>query len=220
MAIATIISLIDGKIGFDEASSIFESSFNNSTAVKSIHEILSVDDDPLPPFRLPRSEGARQAVQPWTRAEDVRLLAGICRLGTDNWPAIARFVGSNRTRSQCSQRWQRELDPRISRTQWTDEEESKLRTLVNKHGMKSWIAIAREFGNRTDVQCRYRYQQLQRYDHERNPPYVCQTEEMVQNIPLISHLPGDSTFSEEISWTNEESPAEFLGWEWALLNSF
>jgi hypothetical protein len=33
---------------------------------------------------------------------------------------------------------------------------------VEKHGEKSWKKIATQFGNRSDVQCRYHYQQMQR----------------------------------------------------------
>jgi hypothetical protein len=50
---------------------------------------------------------------------------------------VARYVGNNRTRSQCSQRWQRGLDPRISRSRWTPEDEARLIGLVEKYGEKS-----------------------------------------------------------------------------------
>jgi hypothetical protein len=71
-------------------------------------------------------------------------------------------VGNNRTSSQCSQRWQRGLDPRISRGRWTAEDEAKLLKLVAQFGEKSWIRISAAMGNRSDVQCRYRYLHLQR----------------------------------------------------------
>lgn len=96
----------------------------------------------------------------WTTYEDEKLLAAIHRFGVDNWSSIARFVGNSRTRSQCSQRWFRGLDPRLSKNQWTREEESMLIQLVSTYGDRSWTRVASKLGNRSDVQCRYHYKQI------------------------------------------------------------
>ena len=61
---------------------------------------------------------------------------------------------------QCSQRWIRVLDPHISKEQWSSEEETKLLELVGYYGTKAWFKISQIFGNRSDVQCRYKYMQL------------------------------------------------------------
>ena len=80
----------------------------------------------------------------------------------ENWNDVAEFVGGGRTRSQCSQRWYRVIDPRITKEHWTPEEEKKLLDLVQKYGEKSWIKVAAEMVGRSDVQCRYKYRKMQK----------------------------------------------------------
>jgi hypothetical protein len=58
------------------------------------------------------------------------------------------------------QRWSRGLNPSISKSPWSAEEDAKLLTLVTKLGTKSWTRIASDLGKRCDVQCRYRFKQL------------------------------------------------------------
>jgi hypothetical protein len=102
----------------------------------------------------------RRKIREWTQWEDQRLLAGIYRYGLGNWRSIADFVGNDRTRAQCCQRWCRGLDPNIVKGNWTRETDEQLLALVALHGNKCWTQIAAELGNRCDVQCRYRYHQL------------------------------------------------------------
>jgi hypothetical protein len=94
--------------------------------------------------------------------EDQRLLAGITRFGPDNWAPVAAFVGNGRTRSQCAQRWNRGINPSISKEPWTVGEEEELKRLVKLNSESSWHKIAGELGNRSDVQCRYHYIQMQK----------------------------------------------------------
>jgi hypothetical protein len=126
--------------------------------------ILTVNDDPpdAPIPVRPRGPGhsRRKKTELWTEYEDIRLLAGIHRHGLEAWGSIARFVGTNRTKAQCCQRWSRGLDPRISKSPWSPADDEKLQALVAAYGQKSWTRIATEFGNRCDVQCRYRFNQL------------------------------------------------------------
>lgn len=82
------------------------------------------------------------------------------RFGLDNWSKVSKFVGNNRTRGQCSQRWSRGLNPSISRVEWNPKEDSMLMNYVKIHGNKRWSKISSLLGNRSDVQCRYRYKQL------------------------------------------------------------
>jgi hypothetical protein len=109
---------------------------------------------------LPRGEHAR--MRTWSNPEDVRLLAGILRFGTDDWSRVAAFVGSGRTKSQCHQRWTRGLDPRIAKENWTPQQDEVLLMLVALYGQKCWTRISKGLGNRCDVQCRYRYSVLQK----------------------------------------------------------
>lgn len=106
--------------------------------------------------------GGRKRARPWNQQEDRRLLAGILRHGTDNWSLVSEIVGPSRTRAQCSQRWFRGLDPRISKKRWNIEEDKKLLEFVEEYGETAWAKIASSMGNRSDVQCRYHYQQLKK----------------------------------------------------------
>lgn len=104
----------------------------------------------------------RKKTRSWTNEEDQRLLMGVHLYGLENWTLVAQFVGNGRTRSMCSQRWIRVLDPKISKNHWSEEEDQQLLQMIKLYGEKSWMKIATKLGNRSDVQCRYHYQQLQR----------------------------------------------------------
>ena len=62
------------------------------------------------PFTSSFMRKARQ----WTLEEDQRLMNAINANGTENWPLIASLVG-DRTIAQCTQRWNRVLNPKISK---------------------------------------------------------------------------------------------------------
>ena len=161
---------LDGKITRADASSFLLERTKSCKAIDRLAEILAVDENPLPPsneqFFAPlhasyRGQIApRKKARPWTEAEDTRLLAGIYRFGLDAWGPVTEFVGSGRSRAQCSQRWFRGLDPRISKVLWTEEEERKLIETVQQYGDHSWTRVANILGNRSDAQCRYHYYQL------------------------------------------------------------
>lgn len=107
-------------------------------------------------------EQQRRKTRTWSSYEDQRLIAAVSRFGLDNWSHVATFVGNGRTRAQCAQRWNRGLDPRISRDHWSVEEENKLISLIVSKTGKGWTHIASEMGNRSDVQCRYHYLQMKK----------------------------------------------------------
>lgn len=102
----------------------------------------------------------RKKSRQWTSEEDQRLIDAMNSKGSDSWSQIAKIVGNGRTQAQCSQRWHRVLDPKISKLNWSKEEEEKLINLVGSFGTKAWTKIASKMGNRSDVQCRFRYKFL------------------------------------------------------------
>ena len=105
--------------------------------------------------------GKRKKAISWSVGDDNRLIMAVNMYGKDNWPLISRFVGGGRTRGQCSQRWSRVIDPKISKHPWTREDDERLCASVEKLGKKNWMRVAEAMGNRSDVQCRYRYGQLE-----------------------------------------------------------
>jgi hypothetical protein len=134
-----------------------------SRPIEKLTAILTVKDQPLcasPKVRF-QNPSIRKKSEVWSEYEDQRLLAGIHKFGIGAWGSIARFVGHNRTKAQCCQRWCRGLDPRISKSMWTSAEDYRLQALVHQFGRKAWTRIATEMGNRSDVQCRYRFNHLQ-----------------------------------------------------------
>jgi hypothetical protein len=132
------------------------------TTLTRLQEIISVPDDPLPiQTDGPAAENPRRRTRPWTTTEDQRLLCALLRFGPDNWQAISQFIGNGRSRAQCSQRWYRGLNPRISKKAWTPAEEQRLHELVDQYGERNWAKIASVLGNRSDVQVRYHYLQIE-----------------------------------------------------------
>jgi hypothetical protein len=156
----TLVSFVQGEIPLIVARKTFQDKFGNSEPVDRMKIILDVPDEPIPPPEPGDRDSGRRKPRQWSQLEDQRLIAGLHRFGSDNWSRIAKFIGNDRTRSQTSQRWQRGLDPRLSRDHWTKEQENQLLRLVDRYGLKSWIKIAKDLGNRSDVQCRYRYKQI------------------------------------------------------------
>ena len=152
---------INGKVDKKKISMLLLSTIHNTQPLEKIEKILNVSNDPLPLKQEDyRWATHRRKTKTWTFHEDIRLIAGIHRFGKDNWNVIAKFIGNGRTRAQCSQRWYRVLDPRISKDQWSLSDDRKLLQIVSTHGIKSWTNVAKEMGNRSDVQCRYHYNKI------------------------------------------------------------
>jgi len=155
------------QVGFEEAQQVFFSLIGRDEPLQNLRLIVEMPDEPLTFTETEISESEdsqtlRRKTRPWTALEDQRLLAGIYRFGLDNWTTISNFIGNGRTRAQCCQRWARGLNPCISKELWSYEEDLKLIDLVRTYGDKSWTKIASLMGNRSDVQCRYHYYQVQR----------------------------------------------------------
>jgi hypothetical protein len=178
--------LIENPTAYPDCAKASAALAGTSHPIDKLIEILQVPPDPIPNNNDSSSSdgsNSRKKSRPWSPYEDSRLLSGIYRYGIDNWTTISRFVGNGRTRSQCSQRWQRGLDPRLSRDPWTYAEDVCLLRLVQTFGDKSWTHIATKMGNRSDVQCRYRFKQMQRDMIE--PPGIRKVQS--GNLPAVAN---------------------------------
>ena len=170
----------------------------SSQIIDKLKEIIDISDDPqtykdqlmnslsddpeASDFDL--SSGPKKT-KPWSPSEDIRLLAGIYKYGLENWSYVASFVGNGRTRSQASQRWSRGLNPRISKDAWTADEDQALMRLVQEFGDKAWTKVASHMGNRSDVQCRYHYNQIAKASSSRynlNPCFQYQENSVQYNL--------------------------------------
>ncbi|OHS96330.1 Myb-like DNA-binding domain containing protein [Tritrichomonas foetus] len=103
-----------------------------------------------------------RAARHWTAEEDDRLLSSILKYGLSSWHNVSKFVGNNRSKAQCSQRWSRGLDPTIFKGPWSEDDDKHLIELIHTYGDKAWKKIASCMGNRSDAQCKYRYTLLTR----------------------------------------------------------
>ena len=153
-----ITGYINGTLTHDQCQKIFHANHFHSETLERMRQIKECDDKPLDSPKVAADDTKK--TRPWTTPEDIRLLAGIYRYGLDNWSTVAFFVGNGRTRGQCAQRWSRGLNPRLSKDTWSTEEERMLVMLVRNFGDKAWTRIAAIMGHRSDVQCRYHYQQM------------------------------------------------------------
>jgi hypothetical protein len=159
----TLQDYLTSRISLDTGRSILQSLIGNTDALERLSRILQTGPDPIPvAIAADARDLTRRKTRPWSTCEDERLLCGIYRFGIENWTSISKFVGNNRTRSQCSQRWYRGLNPAINKSPWTRDEDQRLAALVARLGDRSWTQIASRMGSRTDVQCRYRYKHMQR----------------------------------------------------------
>ncbi|CAN0928541.1 Transcription factor MYB52 [Linum grandiflorum] len=84
----------------------------------------------------------------WRPAEDEKLRQLVDKYGAQNWNSIAEKL-HGRSGKSCRLRWFNQLDPRINRRPFTEEEEERLLVAHRIHGNK-WAFISRLFPGRTD----------------------------------------------------------------------
>ncbi|KAJ6217335.1 hypothetical protein RDWZM_008492 [Blomia tropicalis] len=90
----------------------------------------------------------------WSPEEDTNLIE-LIKIHGLKWAKIAKYM-KDRNGQQCACRWNNALDPKISKGNWTLEEDEKLKKLIKKYGSK-WSIIAQIMGNRSSLQCRDRW---------------------------------------------------------------
>ncbi|XP_057468766.1 transcription factor MYB73-like [Actinidia eriantha] len=84
----------------------------------------------------------------WRPAEDEKLRRLVEQYGPQNWNSIAEKL-QGRSGKSCRLRWFNQLDPRINRRPFSEEEEERLFAAHRIHGNK-WALISRLFPGRTD----------------------------------------------------------------------
>lgn len=160
------MNLITKQISKESALEKCNNLVGSEEPVKNLLYIMDVPEEPIPSLLAP-NDSSMKKVRNWTSYEDQRLIAGVSKFGTDDWKRVCAFVGNNRNKLQCLQRWQRSINPLINKGDWTMEEDVKLIESVKIFGEKKWTKVSQDLIGRTDVQCRYRYQVItKRYPKE------------------------------------------------------
>ncbi|KIY94699.1 Transcription factor GAMYB [Monoraphidium neglectum] len=85
----------------------------------------------------------------WSPEEDARLLDLVGRYGPQNWTAIAGHMGGGRNSKSCRLRWFNQLDPRVNKEPFTEEEKQVIIEMHAQMGNK-WALIAKHLPGRTD----------------------------------------------------------------------
>ncbi|KAG5583236.1 hypothetical protein H5410_053863 [Solanum commersonii] len=84
----------------------------------------------------------------WRPHEDAKLKELVGQYGPQNWNLIAEKL-EGRSGKSCRLRWFNQLDPRINRKAFSEEEEERLLAAHKMYGNK-WSMIARLFPGKTD----------------------------------------------------------------------
>ncbi|CAF3862527.1 unnamed protein product [Rotaria sordida] len=143
----------------DEKNLLLEMISNRASSSRSsFTEDESDHDENLYIIKKKVSSTRKKSYKKWIKDEDERLRDFInLNGGIKDWSRISKYVGNGRTDAQCQHRWERFLDPSITKGPWTDEEDKKVIELVRDYGARQWSLIAKELKGRVGKQCRERW---------------------------------------------------------------
>lgn len=109
------------------------------------------------------------SAHPWSREEDLLLVSVVEKYQIENlnWKKIAQEYNQKanktlfRSKRQCKDRWINHLDQSFKKGDWTEQEDTRLMSLLLMYG-KKWSTIAKIFGDRTENAVRNRWISLEK----------------------------------------------------------
>lgn len=84
----------------------------------------------------------------WSKEDDEKLIELVSQHGHKEWKLISKFY-KDRTAKQCRERYVNQLDPNISKMEWSIEE-SIMIFILHKQYRNKWASIAKQLPGRTD----------------------------------------------------------------------
>ncbi|KAI1122065.1 hypothetical protein F5Y10DRAFT_271450 [Nemania abortiva] len=127
-----------------------------------------------------------QRAGPWAADEDQKLIDAVQAVDR-KWTLVSERVGT-RNPDQCAKRWQHCLDPSLDRSEWTQEEDTRLMTMVPQSSDKiSWRDLAVLFPGRSTTNMKNRHIALTR----RNVSQVASTSRSISLNGLICGVGED-----------------------------
>ena len=96
----------------------------------------------------------------WTPEEDEMLRKSVEIHGIKNWTAVSDLV-PGRNPKQCRERWTAQLDPNLSKDNWTEQEDQILLRTQKIHG-NAWSKISTYLTGRSPTAVKNRYNWLSR----------------------------------------------------------
>lgn len=109
---------------------------------------------------IPESNPRSHSRTKFTPREDAIIQQIVGQKGAKDWRSFERYL-PGRTARQIRERYINYLSPHTRKGDWTDYEDTLLRSMVLEHGRK-WSQIAMSFEGRTDVMIKNRWIKLER----------------------------------------------------------
>ena len=146
--------------------------------------------------KMKKKQGTKRI---FTQTEDELLLFLVGLMGEKRWKEISKLIPGKSVR-QCRERYKTYLKPGINLDEWTPEDDSKLKELVENIGPK-WAVLTSYFPGRTDNALKNRYNvHLTEHKKPRKNAKKVQKEQPIKETLIDitqDDLPGDFTLGLE-----------------------